>query len=282
MVQGIGDVSRIVEANTGRAPATVEPLGSGLENVAYLADGRLVVRFLQDAARAADVELEARLLELVAGVAPLPVPRPVFADAARGCLAYERLPGVPLLDLPRTEHARAAEPVGRELGAFLRALHSIDTDLVGVDDDEPETWLADARAQYAVAGAAIPDAHTHAIERFLGAQPPARGDARVFSHNDLGIEHVLVDPDTFQVTGVIDWSDAASTDPAYDFGLILRDLGTAGLNAALAAYGAAHGIAGRAPFYARCALLEDLAYGIETGNDAYVGKSVDSLARLFK
>jgi hypothetical protein len=33
-----------------------------------------------------------------------------------------------------------------------------------------------------------------------------------------GIEHVLVDQDTFAVTGVLDWTDAALVDPAYDFG----------------------------------------------------------------
>jgi aminoglycoside phosphotransferase (APT) family kinase protein len=35
----------------------------------------------------------------------------------------------------------------------------------------------------------------------------------VLSHNDLGIEHVLVDPATLEVTGVVDWSDAAIVDP---------------------------------------------------------------------
>jgi aminoglycoside phosphotransferase (APT) family kinase protein len=42
----------------------------------------------------------------------------------------------------------------------------------------------------------------------------------VFSHNDLGIEHVLIDPGTWTVTGIIDWSDAAIVDPAIDFGLL--------------------------------------------------------------
>jgi len=51
----------------------------------------------------------------------------------------------------------------------------------------------------------------------------------VFSHNDLGIEHVLGTPATAAVTGVIDWGDAALIDPACDFGLLYRDLGAAAL-----------------------------------------------------
>ncbi|HEU4427081.1 MAG TPA: hypothetical protein VFR67_31515, partial [Pilimelia sp.] len=73
--------------------------------------------------------------------------------------------------------------------------------------------------------------------------------------------------------------------PAYDFGLLYRDLGPAALDTALSRYragpdgGAA--LRERATFYARCALLEDLAYGLETGRRAYVDKSLAALAWLF-
>ncbi len=48
-----------------------------------------------------------------------------------------------------------------------------------------------------------------------------------------GIEHVLVEPGTATVTGIIDWSDAAMVDPAYDVGLLYRDLGPVALDALL-------------------------------------------------
>jgi aminoglycoside phosphotransferase (APT) family kinase protein len=74
----------------------------------------------------------------------------------------------------------------------------------------------------------------------------------VFCHNDLGIEHVLVAPDSGAITGVIDWSDAALTDPARDFGLVHRDLGPAALAAALTNYpaGDTAALRERAAFYA--------------------------------
>ena len=65
------------------------------------------------------------------------------------------------------------------------------------------------------------------VEAFLDAESPAGGWTPVFSHNDLGIEHVLVDPDTWTVTRIIDWSDAQIVDPAVDFGVLYRDLGPA-------------------------------------------------------
>ena len=76
------------------------------------------------------------------------------------------------------------------------------------------------------------------IEAFLHEKPPDPHEI-VFSHNDLGIEHVLVDPVTLEVTGVIDFSDAAMVDPAYDFGLVLRDLGPNAAETAFARYAGA-------------------------------------------
>jgi aminoglycoside phosphotransferase (APT) family kinase protein len=80
----------------------------------------------------------------------------------------------------------------------------------------------------AVAGR-VPAPYRPAVEAFLAAEPPPDTAARVFSHDDLGVEHVLVDPATGTVTGVIDWADAGLVDPATDCGRVLRDLGPAAL-----------------------------------------------------
>ncbi len=85
---------------------SVVRLGWGLDNVAYEVDGELIVRFSTDpdqARRAQRVRREARLLAAVARISPLPVPKPKFTVPERGCLAYVELPGVPLLDVPRTQ-----------------------------------------------------------------------------------------------------------------------------------------------------------------------------------
>ncbi|HEY3034110.1 MAG TPA: hypothetical protein VGJ54_05560, partial [Streptosporangiaceae bacterium] len=78
-------------------------------------------------------------------------------------------------------------------------------------------------------------------------------------------------------------SDAALTDPARDFGLVHRDLGPAALAAALTNYpaGDTAALRERAAFYARCGLLEDLAYGRKTGLSAYREKSLAALPWLF-
>jgi aminoglycoside phosphotransferase (APT) family kinase protein len=250
--------------------------GGGLDHVAYDVNGELIVRF----GTGAEADREARLLTAVANFSPLPVPVPRFTDV--GCLAYPKLPGVPLLDADGVDGV----PVAAALGGLLAALHAAPVErmakLVGTDDLPMDEWRREARETYASVSAHVPSAYRRRVEAFLETSPPDDPQALAFSHNDLGIEHVLVDPATGAVTGVIDWSDAAIVDPAFDFGLLHRDLGPAALDAALDAYGGApDALRERAVFYARCSVFEDLAYGLETGRERYVAKSLAALEWLF-
>jgi aminoglycoside phosphotransferase (APT) family kinase protein len=269
---------------------TVRRLGEGRENVAYEVNHELVVRFSKDPDASA-VTREARLLAVVAELSPLPVPVALFVDAEARVLAYRRLPGVPLLRLDPSAREHLATGVASTLGAFLAALHAAPVDrmaaLVGADDQASDGWLADAATDYAAVAAHVPAANRAAVESYLAATPPAAAGALVFSHNDLGIEHVLVDPGTGSVQGVIDWSDAVLTDPAYDLGLLYRDLGPAALDAAMASYRpdshgrADPGLRERAVFYARASLLEDLRFGVDSGQSDYVEKCRVALPWLF-
>jgi aminoglycoside phosphotransferase (APT) family kinase protein len=274
----------------GLAVATVEALGAGRDNAAFAVNGTLVVRFStapDPSMRATVVVSEAELLELVATASPLPVPVPRFTDADAGCLAYDLLPGVQLLDLPPQEVVRHAEDVAGPLGEFLSVLHGLPLDrmarLVDPDEVAPREWLHEAAVYHATVADQVPPRHRDAVLRFLATEPPAADYEPVFSHNDLGAEHVLVDPRTWRVTGVIDWTDAAIVDPAFDFGKLHRDLGPAALPTALRHYrgGDPAGIAERAAFYARCTVFEDLEHGITTDQHAYVAKCLASLSWLF-
>jgi aminoglycoside phosphotransferase (APT) family kinase protein len=267
---------------------SVVRVGEGLDNVAYEVNGELIVRFAKepDPVR---LTREARLLATVAEVSPLPVPVPVLTDAQRGCLAYVKLPGRPLSDLPHHQRSRYGPATAAALGDLLTALHAVPADrladLVEPDDQPLVEWRREAAQTFPAVAGRVPVPYRRRVEAFLDAPPPEGRYAPVFSHNDLGIEHVLVDPAAATVTGVIDWSDAAIVDPAYDFGLLYRDLGPAALQAAIRRYRIGGtdlaALRERAVFYARCGVVEDLAYGVETGRSAYVDRSLAALAWLF-
>jgi aminoglycoside phosphotransferase (APT) family kinase protein len=267
---------------------TVGFRGEGLENIAYDVNSEFILRISKEpdpARRAALVAREAELLAIIAPFSPLPIPAPIVI--AESALLYRTLAGRPLLDLPAAFRAHHASGVAAALGSFLLDLQAIPTNAVAgcvqTDDDPMTLWLSDAVESYQAATAIVPDEHRSRIEAFLAAAPPQPAPGLVFSHNDLGIEHVLVDPDTAAVTGVLDWTDAALVDPAYDFGLLQRDLGPAALDAALASYppDQRDALLERAGFYARCSVLEDLAWGDEAGREPYVRKGLDALRWLF-
>ncbi|GAA4709969.1 hypothetical protein GCM10023215_59640 [Pseudonocardia yuanmonensis] len=268
--------------------ATVTPLGSGLDHDAYEVDGTLIARFGREpdpGARAAAVVREAELLRLLATVCPVPVPPVRLVVPGEGCLVLGRLPGAPLLDRSAADRAACGPEVGAVLGTVLAALHALPparlNGVVEVDDVEPDVWHDEATETYEAVQGAIPADLRGGVERFLAEPPPPAPERRVLTHNDLGIEHVLVDD--VRVTGIIDWSDAAVADPAVDLGRILRDLGRAALDRAVDACGAGDGepLRTRALFYARCTLLEDLAHGLQPGREQYAAKSLEALPWLF-
>jgi aminoglycoside phosphotransferase (APT) family kinase protein len=274
---------RAVAAVAEHAPEHRGPwsdLGSGLDHQAFRV-GDLVVRVTAPDA-CAEVTREAELLRLLAGRLPIPVPSPRFADPARGVLAYPLLPGRPLLG--RTPPAGVASHLGHVL-AELHAInpagvepqdqptgptapagpHGVDPTPVAlpVEAADPRDWLVD------LTGPAE-------LLRVLHADPPPASTERVLAHADLGAEHLLAARG--RLTGLIDWSDAAVTDPALDFARPYRDFGPAFLDEVLRAYGRdSPAFRRRITFFARCAALEDLAYG----DPAYTRPAARSLTWLF-
>lgn len=223
----------------------VRPLGAGLDHRAYAVGDGLVARF------GAGATAEAALLEAIAPQLPLPVPVPIAVGG--DCLIAPLVPGSPLLALPRASR----RPFAPSLLAFADALHALRPDVGVAEDDTPlEAWLEEAAATLAALRDHVPATVEAALRQPV--PPPA---PRTLIHGDLGAEHVFVDAG--RITGVIDWGDAAIGDPALDHGKLMRDFGV--------------DLGERARLYAVCTALEDLAYGLETGDDRY---RVSALAAL--
>lgn len=289
----IADVHNVVGAHMPdyRVHSVVR-IGQGLDNLAYEVNGDLIVRVSRETDPERRMELlqrEALVLSIVGEISPLPVPELTFTAAEQGCLAYLKLPGVPLLDMPRHQRWELGTSIAPMLGELLTALHAVPVDrirdLVDADDSPLAEMRREAAETYLTLAGHVPAAHRPPVERFLDANPPNGGHTAVFSHNDLGIEHVLIDDVGWTVTGIIDWTDAAVVDPAFDFGLLYRDLGPAALDAAIRCYRTDTNdvatLTQRAAFYARCSVFEDWAYGIETGRDEYVDKCIAAMDWLF-
>ncbi len=253
----------------------VGPVGAG----GAVRTGRpdLLFRFPKRAASAAGVGREMALLKMIGPALPTPVPDYRYVAPA-GALdyawpfgGYPLIPGVPLAELPPgpgPANAALAAAVGR----FLTDLHRFPVARVagiGVPGGSPEAW----HRSYDEWHGTMRDV----IRPFLAPEELNRVDSRmtgfladdghfaftpVLLHRDLGADHLLVDPQTLGLTGVIDFEDAAVGDPAFDF------TGLAGLGpGALDNYKGPSdaGFAERIEFYRRLVPLHELLYGIEEG-----------------
>lgn len=289
------------------------PLGSGSEHEAFLVDGRFVVRrhlHPDPAVRRDGVVRESALLRALPDLVPVPTPRVVSVDAEAGQLVLTHLPGRALADLlderPGPEavgpeavgaemvgaEAVGAEAVGAEMvgpgvmapvGRLLAALagaSDVLAPLLGVDAHDPADALAEAVEDWAAVRQLVPPQQHGRVQAHLAAVPPPAAGRLVACHGDLGAEHLLVD-DAAALTGVIDWSDAALTDPARDLGRLLRDLGPRAVAPLLAGPPDDPGLPARAVSFARSTLLEDLAWGHREGRPRYVRAALRRLPETF-
>src|SRR5690606_36210696 len=162
----------------GQPVRSVTRLGEGSDHVAYQVDG-LIVRFRRGPGAARDVSREADLLAEVGGISPVAVPQPAFVAPEQGCLAYRRLPGRPLLHLPRPRRAALGQQVAAVLGAELAALHTAPVarmaDLVPADDTSLAEWRDEAAGRYAEVAGEIPAGYRQRVEAFLASTVPAGG-----------------------------------------------------------------------------------------------------------
>jgi aminoglycoside phosphotransferase (APT) family kinase protein len=148
---------------------------------------------------------EAALLPWLAPQLPLPVPVPELTEDG---VRHLMLPGSPLED--------ASTAIGRELGAFLKALHTVDpAEAVAHGAQDAETafaakavFLAECRER--VVPLLPAELRTKAGE--LLDRVARRRTALV--HCDFGPDHILVTDG--RVTGIIDWTDSEIGDPALD------------------------------------------------------------------
>src|SRR5499427_2196145 len=141
-------------------------------------------------------------------VAPIPTPEvlwrkpPVLALAALRGTALGRL----------GEPSTASPAAWAAAGAAARMLH--DAPLPpwsGRSLDEIASHL-DGECEWLVTNGVLP---TDLVTRNRGvAEAALRPWTPVFTHGDLQVDHVFVDGD--EVTGVIDWSEAAQGDALYD------------------------------------------------------------------
>ncbi|HEX5137913.1 MAG TPA: phosphotransferase [Planctomycetota bacterium] len=215
------DLARgLVRECSGEEPATIELLGEGWDNVAYLVDDTWVYRFPRGEAQVAYLEAECEFLPLVAGRLPLPVSvaEMVGAPTAAYPLPFARhryVPGITAERARLTDAGRRA--LAPPLGAFLRALHDLDAkglpgDLIGRMDHGKRAPAARERLGQLAALGVIADVSPWLP--LLGSLPRSPLPSCAL-HGDFYCRQIVLGEDR-SLKAVIDWGDIHRGDPACD------------------------------------------------------------------
>jgi aminoglycoside phosphotransferase (APT) family kinase protein len=189
---------------------------------ATLRVGDVFLKIDADQARG-DLEAEAMAL------APIPTPEVLWRKPP--VLALARLPGTALGRLGQPSSTRPAAWVAA--GAAVRMLHEAPLPPWPGKDPDARRSRLDEECEWLLAHDVLPadliTGNRKIAEAALHSQRP------VFVHGDLQVDHVFVEGD--EVTGVLDWSEAAPGDAHFD--LAILTLGHAErLRDVLAGYGA--------------------------------------------
>jgi aminoglycoside phosphotransferase (APT) family kinase protein len=279
----------LVEAQFPRlAPVNVEPLGIGWDNTAYLVNGAYVFRFPRRSFAVELIVREARVLPTIAPMLPLAVPVPTFvgepdARFAWPFVGYPMLPGRPASAAALTDHERLmiAEPLAR----FLATLHAIPPkeelppDEIGRLDLSRRMPEIRARLTELAQAGLVADVRPllSILEGVKRARPPRTG---TLVHGDVYARHLLVD-DGAHLTGVIDWGDVHTGDPAVDLAACMSFLPPAAHVAFLQAYGPVDEDTWR---LARLRALHHstavVFYGYHTGSDDLLREGLVALAHI--
>jgi aminoglycoside phosphotransferase (APT) family kinase protein len=241
---------------------------SGWDNRVRLVDGRWVERTPRFPDREPQLRREVALLPWLAPQLPLPVPVPEVVAEDPLTVRHAYLPGGPCPGTSPTQ--------GGAVGAFLRALHTVDPDQA-VRHGAPDAGAAFAEVLSTIARMAddvlplLPRHVVAAAEALLERMTTRPAHPRL-SHGDLGPEHIRVAGES--VTGIIDWGDSCVRDPAIDLAWTVFGASRAFADRVVSAYGADETLLARGRDFHLLGPWHEVLYGLGPGGPAYVDSGI--------
>ena len=254
--------------------------GHGQNNEILVVNESIIFRFPLYDGGVASLEREIAILRAIQPFLALATPDPAFVSlddrsVGKVCLGYPMIPGTPLWQetLNSIPDTLAVRSLGRQVGGFLRQLHAVPVDAVLPDEatgfDPLARWkYLFGRMRERLYSHMRPDAQeatsTHFesfFERFadLAISP-------VLIHGDFGPGNILADPETWTITGVIDFGSAGVGDPAIDFAAVPRKP-SAFFDGLVGTYPDISSATDRVQVYRGTFALQEALFGIESGDD---------------
>lgn len=204
----------------------------GQYNDVLVVNDAFIFRFPRYAGGLEQLALETKILTAVQPHLPLPVPNPTFAQfekavVGQAFMGYRMIPGEPLYPKAFAKIANKTA-VASQLAHFLQALHAIPIqeyidEPLPISDDRAEWLDVYGRIQTKLFPYMRLDACqavAHHFESMLN-DPAQYQFEPCLRHGDFGTGNLLHNPQTGQMSGIIDFGFTVLGDPATDIAGLL-------------------------------------------------------------
>lgn len=215
---------------------SIESLGEGYRNYAILVNGEWVFRFPKSQQGADELNKEIQLLPLLASHVKVGIPEFEYIGTqsdGRPFAGYRKVQGEILGEAgiaSISEHA--SHRLAAELADFMNALNAFPVEMaiqagVPVRNLANEIHLLKGAVEKQAFPHLKPSLRNYLNKRFQSflEEPAYTRYTPALIHADLSPDHFLTDAHQTALTGIIDFGDAAISDPDYDYLYLLEDCG---------------------------------------------------------
>lgn len=288
-------VAQVVRSGAVSAVDGVRVVNDGMQHLVVILNEELVARFPRDQAAARSLREEANLLGQLQGHVAVPLPVPVHAEdalASHPFTLHRMLEGA---DTTRSAVAALDQRARRRLlddtGRFLRDLAAVEIDGLPVSvatTSQDRLQQLCRRADESIRPLLWRhqrdwlDEIISAVDQISFAHTPS------LIHGDLAPYHLLHDPQSGQLTGVLDFGVAGLGDPAVDLGCLVATWGEKYCSELLRTWPEAVELADRArliamtlPLQWAVAALENDAADMSVAHLGHVALDVDPIGAPF-
>jgi aminoglycoside 2''-phosphotransferase len=246
----------------------------GQNNDVIIVNGSIVFRFPKYQIGIDNLKKETEILEAINSNVSIPIPNPIYQffekwEVGKVFVGYELIQGSPLWKetFVSIKNEEIKKRLASQLVDFLIKIHSISKNKLPLEEDNPREQMVNLYQMiqnklYPFMSIEAQRQISHSFETFLHSKTCVNINTTLI-HGDFGSSNILWNPDTYNISGIIDFGGSGIGDPAYDFAGILSSYGEDFFNMCLDLYPNGNEISERVKFYRSTFALQEALHGVE-------------------
>jgi len=205
----------------------LQVFADGWDHVVIVAKNTQAFRFPRSQAYTKRLPIEISFLQQLLPISPINIPRLTPHQDPQFSLTYATYPFIQGVKFNKDIQVKFSPPqknhLAHQLGQFITALHSFSVPKakkIGLETIRANYWPNRLKKIQATIFPLVSIKEQQWITNLFNDFFTVLDQVKVkfvVSHSDIAPEHIIVDPKTYRLAGLIDFGDISIGDPAYDF-----------------------------------------------------------------